>query len=139
MWCAFTSLPIPLLNRAAISFSLFPSCLGLKFHVTLAEIELEIKLPFLSSNSCGYSVESIDLKSRTPNQLSDKITCTVGFINCFLKVPLACLGCRVQDTKVGTSMQCISQKQFTKPTVRVILSLSKIEFKLKKMDLVTQI
>ena len=44
---------------------------------------------------CGYSVESIDLKSRTPNQLSDKITCTVGFINCFLKVPIACLGCRV--------------------------------------------
>ena len=35
-------------------------------------------------------------------KMSDKITCTVGFVNCFLRVPLACLGCRVQGSKVGT-------------------------------------
>ena len=37
--------------------------------------------------------------------LSDKVTCKVGFVNCFLKIPLACLGCRPQGRKSGTPME----------------------------------
>ena len=36
---------------------------------------------------------------------SDKITCMVGFVNCFLRVSLAYLGCRVLGNKTGTSME----------------------------------
>ena len=60
-----------------------------------------------------------------------KLPCTVGFVNCLLKVPLACLDCRVQVPQFNVSLR--------KLTVRVILSLTKIEFKLKKKDLATHL
>ena len=55
--------------------------------------------------------------------LSDKMPCTVGFVNCFLRVPLACLGSRANGSK-GWYRKGTLKKQFRKPTVQGILSVS---------------
>ena len=62
--------------------------------------------------------------------LSDKITCTVGFITCFLRVLLACLGCRAQSSTAGTRWN--SQNQLTKPNVYVISLLRSAHSSLKQ-------
>ena len=34
--------------------------------------------------------------------VSGNFKCTIGFVNCFLRVPMACLCCRAQSSKYGT-------------------------------------
>ena len=37
--------------------------------------------------------------------LRDKMNCKVGFVNCFLQVPLACLGSMAQGSRAGISVE----------------------------------